>query len=144
MEKLKFLLINHTFLKNTTSLSCIGPEKNITERPIFHAISYTYILVDVYQGFFSSRCYAEIGTNISRRSHSKNHKFTPSKNTVVSATNLSRRSRLRSKTVLKCILICSWIKLGKRIFSSVFSVLVIFGPQHGDSELMSVVPCKIR
>ena len=43
-----------------------------SELCIFHAITCTYILVDVYQGFHVSRVYVEIRFNISHRLHSKN------------------------------------------------------------------------
>ena len=68
----KILLLNHTFWKNYNFTDLYSPRKKSTERPIVHVIRYTYILVDIYQGFRSSHRCEEIWSLNAHRPHSKN------------------------------------------------------------------------
>ena len=68
-----------SFFKFYTFRDAHSHNKLHSERCIAHAITCTYVLVEVYQGFRVSRCCVDIRSNISHPSHSKNHTFILSK-----------------------------------------------------------------
>ena len=79
MKNLIILLKIIRFSKKLNFIDLGSPNKKSIDGPIIHAISYTYTLVDVYQGFFNSHRCLEIWSLISQWPHSKNLDFTPPK-----------------------------------------------------------------